>query len=179
MFNLIFEAPESPANLDGSALAIRTRMNSSLDGSSLANWYESPGILGSYRKLVVTSVEVIPLPGVSPFPRASAGWQDSVRYAADLRAWNEARTLAWITAAPIPPSRGLREGGLYRVRVRGTAEIPDGAGGWTSVTWERAFRRPATRLDGGDLPPNLATHAGDLVVIAHTGAWRPAYVASA
>lgn len=184
MFNLIFEAPEAPANLEGNAIVIRTRMNSSLDGSSLANWYESPGILGSYRNLAVTSVAVIPLPvpSQSPIHPVEPPAVPSVVYGeqvAAARAELEALTVAEVNAQPILPTRPLLEGKPYRVRVRGTAEVPDGAGGWTSTTWEKAYTRHATRLDGGDLPPNYATRAGDLVVLAHAGAWRPAYVASA
>lgn len=179
MFNLVFESPEPPATVEGSVIALRVWMDSSRDGSSLANWYRSLNLNGTRRNVVVTTVDVIEVPVPGPFPRPWEGWQDATRWAADLDAYNTARIAAHLNATPTPPSRPLREARTYRVRVRGTAEVPDGAGGWTSTTWERVFRAPALRLDGEGLPANLATRAGDIVVMARAGAWRPAFVASA
>lgn len=179
MFNLVFESPEPPATVEGSVIALRVWMDSSRDGSSLANWYRSPNLTGTRRNVVVTTVDVIEVPVPGPFPRPWEGWRDTTRWAADLDAYNTARIAAHLNATPTPPSRPLREAQTYRVRVRGTAEVPDGAGGWTSTTWERVFRAPALRLDGEGLPANLATRAGDIVVMARAGAWRPAFVASA
>ena len=178
MFNLIFEAPESPAAVEGSMVALRVWMDSSRDGSSLANWYRSPNITGARRNVVVTAVDVILLPIEEP-TRHPSDVRDVVRAVEDFTAHREAYVADYKNAAPILPSRPLREARMYRVRVRGTAEIPDGAGGWTSTTWERVFRAPAVRLDGDGFPSNLATRAGDIVVLSHAGAWRPAFVASA